>query len=283
MNEITNDKFMTTKELAETLGVSVDSIQNAVKKLTENNRRLFNNVHRNNQGGYLFSEAQATLIKQEIQKHHNLASRQIDSISTELTPKETFMTIKEVSSILNVTPEAIKKHIRVLYPNLLKNGIETKLTEAQVTEVKSKMLPTTSVVGSVTSIDIERMTLQVIEYHRNKVLELQQQNAEMRPKAEAYDSFIERGEFSNFRESAQLLGLKQNEFMRLLKSKYIYKNNAGQYRAYAEYADLFTLRPFNKPNGKTEQQLMMNIKGLQFFQNKLYQKYIAPPPVKKLD
>ena len=32
----------------------------------------------------MFDEEQATLIKREIQKHHNLASRQIDSVSTEI-------------------------------------------------------------------------------------------------------------------------------------------------------------------------------------------------------
>ncbi len=62
-------RTMTTKELAEALGCSVDTIQNAVKKLAENNRQLFSNIQKNSQGGYLFNEAQVTAIKLEIENH----------------------------------------------------------------------------------------------------------------------------------------------------------------------------------------------------------------------
>lgn len=44
------EKTVTTKELAETLGVSTDSVQNVVKKLGENFRRV---LKRNRQCGYL--------------------------------------------------------------------------------------------------------------------------------------------------------------------------------------------------------------------------------------
>ena len=63
------EKTMTTKEVAEALGVSVDTIQKTVQKLAENNRRLFGEIKRNSQGGYLFDEAQATAIKLELQNH----------------------------------------------------------------------------------------------------------------------------------------------------------------------------------------------------------------------
>lgn len=73
------EKTVTTKELAETLGVEVSSVKRAVQKLGA----VLHSVKKNSQGGYLFTEEQATLIKQEIQGHHNLASRQIDSVSTD--------------------------------------------------------------------------------------------------------------------------------------------------------------------------------------------------------
>lgn len=68
--------------------------------------------------------------------------------------KETLMSVKEVAEILNVTPEAIKKHIRELYLDVIKNGVATLLTEKQVTEIKRRMLPTTEVVGSVTRLEM---------------------------------------------------------------------------------------------------------------------------------
>ena len=88
MNELSLfEKTMTTKELAETLGVSVDTITrtaNKVLDLSAVQRRVINGGN-----SKVFTEKQATIIKQEIQKHHNLASRQIDNVSTELEENQT--------------------------------------------------------------------------------------------------------------------------------------------------------------------------------------------------
>ena len=89
--------------------------------------------------------------------------------------------------------------------------------------------------------------------------------SEMKPKAEVYDDFLSRDKFCNFRDGAAYLGISQTEFMDILKSKYIYKNNIGEYRAYAEYTDYFTLRPFARGTERTGQQLMLNLQGLEYF------------------
>ena len=73
------EKLISTKELSEVLEVPKQTIANTVNRLD----KVLGQVKKNNQGGFLFNEEQATLIKQEIQKHHNLASRQIDTVSTE--------------------------------------------------------------------------------------------------------------------------------------------------------------------------------------------------------
>ena len=74
--------LMNTRELAKVLGVAKDTINSTVDRLDLDGVLRRVDILRNNQGGYLFSEEQATLIKQEIQNHHNLATRQIDSVST---------------------------------------------------------------------------------------------------------------------------------------------------------------------------------------------------------
>ena len=84
MNELVSqstEKTMTTKELAEVLGVHKDTVVSTVKRLELDG--VLRSVAKNSQGGYLFNEEQATAIKLEIQKHHNLQSRQIDTVSTE--------------------------------------------------------------------------------------------------------------------------------------------------------------------------------------------------------
>ena len=77
---------MTTKEVAEALGVDISTVQKAAKRLSETSDVL----PKLRQGQTArYTEAQATLIKKEIQKHHNLQSRQIDTVSTEVEENET--------------------------------------------------------------------------------------------------------------------------------------------------------------------------------------------------
>ena len=79
VNELTNKKFMSTQEMAKVLQVGESTVKRAVEKL----RPVLGGLYKSNQGGYMFDERQTTLIKQEIQSHHNLQSRQIDNVSTD--------------------------------------------------------------------------------------------------------------------------------------------------------------------------------------------------------
>ena len=106
MNELISksEKMMTTKELAEALNVDVDTVNNAVKQLD------FSEVLRKSTGGRptkVFTEKQATLIKQEIQKHHNLKSRQIDNVTTEVEENETIL--KAIRILKNRNEELRKR------------------------------------------------------------------------------------------------------------------------------------------------------------------------------
>ena len=75
VTDLKSEKTVTTKELAEVLGVDVSAVIKTVKRLNETSDVL----PKFKQGQTpRYTEEQATLIKQEIQKHHNLASRQID-------------------------------------------------------------------------------------------------------------------------------------------------------------------------------------------------------------
>lgn len=213
-------------------------------------------------------------MENEIQK---LKINEKDGIQT----AEETMTVKDIASVLNVTPEAIKKHIRVLFPEIIKNGVETRLNEKQVAVIKQRMLPTTEVVGNVTDYEMELLTQKVLTYHIQKANEYkaraeiaEHQLIEQQPKVTAYDNYLSRDKFCNFRDAASYFGVKQGELMAVLKSKYIYKNSSGEYRAYSEYSEYFTLRPFDKGVDKVGQQLMLNIKGIEFF-GKIFPKKIA--------
>ncbi len=84
MNELAvreDNKTVTTKELASVLGVEPRTIQLAVQKLGLAN--VLSQVKIRGPNSFVFTEEQATLIKQHIQEHHNLANRKIDTVTTE--------------------------------------------------------------------------------------------------------------------------------------------------------------------------------------------------------
>ena len=112
MNELSlfepEEKTMTTRELSETLNVSVDAVTRAANKVLDPSavqRRVIN-------GGEskVFNEKQASLIKQEIQKHHNIATRQIDTVTTEYEENQT---IANAMMILQRRNEEYKQRAEV--------------------------------------------------------------------------------------------------------------------------------------------------------------------------
>ena len=87
-----NTQTVTTKELAEMLGVDVRTVNGTVERLLESTSQNFGEVGIRSFGGRptkLFTEQQATIIKQKIQRHHNLATRHIDTVTTEQEENQT--------------------------------------------------------------------------------------------------------------------------------------------------------------------------------------------------
>ena len=109
MNEVSIESYVSVKALAEILDVSEATIKRAVEKV----RSLLGGVKTNSQGGYLLNEEQATIVKNEIAKHHNLQSRQIDSISTELEENQI---IASAMAILQARNEELKRQNEKLLP-----------------------------------------------------------------------------------------------------------------------------------------------------------------------
>ena len=103
------------------------------------------------------------------------------------------MTVREVAEILGCDPEAIKKHVRELFPSLMQNGVTTYLTEEQVTAIKQRMIPTTKVVGAITDLEAAGMLLKSAEHfkarfeqERDARIEAESKLAIAEPKAAFY-------------------------------------------------------------------------------------------------
>ena len=114
MNDIAvarNEKTVTTKELAETLGVDKTTITKTVNRLEEGSAVLHHLTNdKYNNVVWCFTEEQATLIKQEIQRHHNLSTRQIDTVTTE---QEENQTIANAMMILQRRSEELKRRAEI--------------------------------------------------------------------------------------------------------------------------------------------------------------------------
>jgi phage antirepressor YoqD-like protein len=161
----------------------------------------------------------------------------------ELIGKEKVMKVAEVATVLGVTPEAIKKHVREYYPESIENGKQTYLTERQVSEIKKHMIPTTEVVGAVTSLDIEEMTLKVIEYHRAEAARLRIENEAQReqlaidaPKVAFFDSVTSSKDAIDMKDAAKVLniGIGRNTLFQKLRDAKILMENNTPYQAYID-------------------------------------------------
>lgn len=95
------------------------------------------------------------------------------------------------------------------------------------------------------------------------------QNAIMQPKAEYFDGFCDRESLTGVRETAKLLGLKQNDFVKwIIDHKYIYRDKRGRLMPYAEHVDsgLFTVKEtYNDKTDWTGVQMLITVKGKERF------------------
>ena len=116
MNEIA-ERYITSKELAEILDVSVRTINETIQKM--NLAGTFQVTVKNGVATKL-TEAQATLLKQEIAQHHNLQSRQIDSVTTELEENQKIVEVIQIlqrrNNDLTLRVENAEKEVEKLLP-----------------------------------------------------------------------------------------------------------------------------------------------------------------------
>ena len=107
VQNVVEEELVTTKELAQMLGVDVSTVTKTVSRMNVTSEVL----PKFKQGQTpRFNEKQATIIKQEIQKHHNLATRRIDTVSTEYEENQT---IANAMMILQRRTEELKTRMEI--------------------------------------------------------------------------------------------------------------------------------------------------------------------------
>lgn len=177
----------------------------------------------------------------------------------ELTTERT-MTTRELADFLHTRPNVITENAKKALPNkVIRNGKQTYYTEQEVTILIEFIKGNKIGAGVNLSNDLIGTSTRLTPALKlKKAMEMAQ---------EAYEEELERLKAENSM-LASYLGVRQTDLMALLNSGYIYKNSMGEYRCYAEYNEYFALRPWTKGD-TTRQQLMLTMKGLEYFGKKL--------------
>lgn len=157
MNELSlfskSENLMTTKELADILGVSERTIRDTAKNKGVEGSFYTLQTSGGAQSVKVYNQVEATIIKQEIASHHNLKSRQIDNVTTELEENETiFNAIK----ILQKRNEELKRR--------------TEIAETKLIEQAPKVEVYNSICDSSTLQDLQTVAVTIGLKHIFKVL-----------------------------------------------------------------------------------------------------------------
>lgn len=93
-----------------------------------------------------------------------------------------------------------------------------------------------------------------------------EQIAIMQPKADYFDALVDRRLLTNFRDTAKELKVKPKAFVDwLLEKKYIYRDQKGKLKPYAQYVpSLFELKEWER-NGRADVQTLVTPKGRETF------------------
>jgi phage antirepressor YoqD-like protein len=184
------------------------------------------------------------------------------------------MSVLEVANALGVTAEAIKKHVRILFPDLLRNGIVTMLDEAQVVEIKKHMMPTTMVAGASTDLEMEQKTFEVLAWMKSKIESQQRTIAIMAPKAEAHDALMKTDTDMSITQAAKHFGLhpKTQVFPYLRDHGYLTSIDLPTQRSID--LDIMSVRQSHPDKwGKTHSQAVVKARQLDRFRKIIAEKF----------
>lgn len=122
----------------------------------------------------------------------------------------------------------------------------------------------------------EMVISRALQYSQKQISALCEQNialsAEneiMKPKAKYFDELVERDTLTNIRDTAKLLGIKQNALIEWLEeNKYVFRDNSNKIKPFQKHIDgeIFKIKQYiNEKNGHTGTQTLVTPKGISTF------------------
>lgn len=206
MNELTTEKTMTTKELAEALGVDKSTISRTLESLPGLVATL-QQVNINGKTGFVYNEAQATAIKTALQNKTKIAKNGFNTL-----------TISNDFEMLVMQQKLTEYQSR----RIAELQAENERKERQLIEQKPKVDFYDRVTESPDCIDIGQCAkiLNVKNIGRNKLFEILRQKKILNEHNQPYQKYVDCGYFRiietsfNLPDGTQKINLKTVVFQR---------------------------------------------------------------------
>lgn len=139
------------------------------------------------------------------------------------------MTVKEVADALNVSAQTIRSWTRKLFPNIIRNGFPTYLSEDQAIAIKRMIgsgrndLPNISSVQSITTdSEMAEKAREVMAWLTTKVVDLETKIIHDAPKVESFDALMVSDSCMSITDAAKHFELHRSDVFAYLRShKYL--------------------------------------------------------------
>lgn len=209
-----------------------------------------------------------------------------------------FMSISEVAISLGVNERTIRKHVEKLFPDKMKNGVQTLLNEQEVTKVKFSLEENKQLahVDQLPKTALEKKLLihQAMGFLNEEIDELKQKLEYQSLKLEAAQpkiDFVDHIEVSDdsisISEFAKLLYKNRVEIGQKRLFKYLYDQNYLMNRSepYQKWMDmgLFEIKKINFIKGKdekaTDHKVMVTGKGQTYLTKKICNSFQIKEPL----
>lgn len=183
---------------------------------------------------------------------------------------EKTMTVKEVANILNVNEITVRRAVKTLFPDIIKNGKMTYLNETHVTAVKlriEKNHPDKNV-GVKTDLEKELLIQQAMMFQAEKIQSMQLQIDTMKPKAELADMALrDEQEHYSITDAGKHLGLSQKQIFAVLREYDLLTKNSLPTQKALDLG-LLQLRSNTNCNGRNRPQSIMTMQNIYNFKEK---------------
>ena len=281
MNELTKEKTMTVKELAEALGVSLDTVKNSI-------RRIMPNKMQNGKTTYL-NEVEVAAISSDIANNTD--------VQKQINNNGKFMSIRNIADVLGISYSAVYRAVEKHFPEKMENGKQTLLNENEVAIISKELKDTyhtaqmtfsagEKVKNSTTELEVISNALSAFkalqdlythkEAEYKATIEAQKEKIALdAPKVEFFDDVCSSLDTIEMKEVAKVLNIHnvgRNKLFEILRNEKILDKNNQPYQSFVDrgYFRIIENR-FVLPSGEIKINLKTVVfqKGLDFIRKVL--------------